>query len=1060
MKTLLLLTIFGISLSLQEGYYHKQYEYKSSKSSYKNNELQHKADDEEFSSVHGDLSGRNDPKVNAYSQHTEYRNPNSQEPIESGFGGSQFSSGSSGRYQNQNLGYGTNPDDVTGSISGQRKHISYSGTYTVSGGQNQLQGGNYDTQSNLLDLTQKLQNSLSSQLSRAISEQRRSGYDQHSTSFSSVGVENEIRSLEDELRANLTRSLQEELNAQYGSQTQRGSYSYSGSQMKPNYNTQELEDLTQQVRTNLLDQLKREYKTSSSSSSSSTKSSYSSSGSHSFGNSYNQPIYSQPNYPRYPSQDVSSSSDYSSRAHTTMYTKPSIPTIRPSQQLVDVTSNAQNELDMILNRALTLLKTKYMNDDTYKSYYQPDYTVILNDLTHELKQNISMEIQNALRNAYGLQEEKNGYYFSTWNVNANIANYKAEDLDNLKRQVEKNLLDKLTREVRNQETTYSQKRTQYETRTRSQSQTANSWGTYPSDNNNQYSSQHSSQSQYSSSSTYGINRYPSQNKPNQETDDVNYHNINRYPSNPTGSYPKTNFDQQQVEEIDFNKPNTQRPGYIYPNSDSLPRNSYPNNYQSGSYPSNTNPSSTYPLGSYPSNQHPSNTYPSSSYPSTSNTYSSSQSNRESTYQQVSRPQMESSSQLSSSEISRIDEELRSDLTNQLQVLSQKQRDQEKYGSSHTVDLTEEFKQNFSRRVEQVLREHGINGGYSFTIYSSGGSGGRISEEMLRLLMNDLLRQLREQLIASSTKSKTYTSNAKITFNPTYTYPSGYGVQGGSYNNYQMKSGYREVDYQQTEDCMQSDEATSTPKNIKPPKVRGDMSPDLEVAPLENTPTDKPKARDVVTSRTTPKTPSNDLNQQTQKLEQLNQDISKQLAGLTQQNQDFRHFDQQTQDLNQQTQDLTQQTEDLTQQLENINKQTYFKPQHADLIQQTEDLTQQTEDLTQQLEKVNKQTYFKPQHADLNQQTEDFRHFDEQTSDLTQKTEDLSQHSYTPLNSGLIQQTEDFPKQTQIAQVEEVFSKPEEKIEETTTQQPGFWKKLGGKITGGFNTVKDKVQSIG
>ncbi|KAJ8942694.1 hypothetical protein NQ314_010018 [Rhamnusium bicolor] len=66
----------GCALAVPNGYYHQEYNYKTSASSYKNNELQHQTDDQGYYRKDGDLEGRARPRVDANSEHSEYVNPN------------------------------------------------------------------------------------------------------------------------------------------------------------------------------------------------------------------------------------------------------------------------------------------------------------------------------------------------------------------------------------------------------------------------------------------------------------------------------------------------------------------------------------------------------------------------------------------------------------------------------------------------------------------------------------------------------------------------------------------------------------------------------------------------------------------------------------------------------------------------------------------------------------------------------------------------------------------------------------------------------------------------
>lgn len=72
---IVLIAIASTVLAKPEGYFHQQYQYHQSESTFKNNELEHKNEDDGFYSKHGELDGTEEPKVNSYSQHTEYQNP-------------------------------------------------------------------------------------------------------------------------------------------------------------------------------------------------------------------------------------------------------------------------------------------------------------------------------------------------------------------------------------------------------------------------------------------------------------------------------------------------------------------------------------------------------------------------------------------------------------------------------------------------------------------------------------------------------------------------------------------------------------------------------------------------------------------------------------------------------------------------------------------------------------------------------------------------------------------------------------------------------------------------
>lgn len=86
-RTILLCAIVGHALSIPTGTYHQEYTYKSSSSAFKNNELQHKTDDQGYYKKDGDLEGRTKPRVDANSEHSEYVNPNLRGSQYSGYNG-------------------------------------------------------------------------------------------------------------------------------------------------------------------------------------------------------------------------------------------------------------------------------------------------------------------------------------------------------------------------------------------------------------------------------------------------------------------------------------------------------------------------------------------------------------------------------------------------------------------------------------------------------------------------------------------------------------------------------------------------------------------------------------------------------------------------------------------------------------------------------------------------------------------------------------------------------------------------------------------------------------
>lgn len=97
--------VLGCALAAPEGYYHQEYNYKSSSKAYKNNELQHATDDQGYYKKQGDIEGRQRPIVDANSEHSEYVNPNLRN---SQYGGSNRDGMSSYGVMNAREGYGAN----------------------------------------------------------------------------------------------------------------------------------------------------------------------------------------------------------------------------------------------------------------------------------------------------------------------------------------------------------------------------------------------------------------------------------------------------------------------------------------------------------------------------------------------------------------------------------------------------------------------------------------------------------------------------------------------------------------------------------------------------------------------------------------------------------------------------------------------------------------------------------------------------------------------------------------------------------------------------------------
>lgn len=87
-QTLLLCALIGFAIAVPAGNFHQEYSYQASSSSFKNNELQHRTDDQGYYKKDGDLEGRTKPRIDANSEHSEYVNPNLRGSLSSGYGDS------------------------------------------------------------------------------------------------------------------------------------------------------------------------------------------------------------------------------------------------------------------------------------------------------------------------------------------------------------------------------------------------------------------------------------------------------------------------------------------------------------------------------------------------------------------------------------------------------------------------------------------------------------------------------------------------------------------------------------------------------------------------------------------------------------------------------------------------------------------------------------------------------------------------------------------------------------------------------------------------------------
>nr|XP_023017289.1 protein PF14_0175-like [Leptinotarsa decemlineata] len=438
------LAMLGSTLAVPNGYYHQEYNYKTSSSSFKNNELQHKTDDQGYYRKDGDLEGRVKPVVDANSEHSEYVNPNAQGTY--GYNGganTDFSSTGNMRAQSGYTGYGSNALDAEGYAQSDRLIGSrgYSSGYSSGYGSNSI-GSNsqsYGTSSNLRLITSRLQQELESELHEAV--RQNNIYPQSRV---------DISQLERELRRNLTERLNNELNARYGQQMVRGgmSYTITGGRLQStaNYDNEELSNLRRQLENSLVNQLRTQY----SSSSSSNSQYYNRQGS--YGYTTVRPVYSSvyPSLPTY-TTTLRYPVDYNHANYQTIRYTP----ITNPQSITNIASNIQSRLDSRLNEVLDETRRKYFSTNSQYSLTNTD--VLLERIRNELRSNLTYLLDEDIRRNYGTQIQRDGYLYSVGPTGQTSTdyNYSLRDLENLKQQVERNLIDKLNRDFETYRSSWS-----------------------------------------------------------------------------------------------------------------------------------------------------------------------------------------------------------------------------------------------------------------------------------------------------------------------------------------------------------------------------------------------------------------------------------------------------------------------------------------------------------------------------------------------------------------------------------------------------------------------------
>lgn len=249
---------------------------------------------------------------------------------------------------------------------------------------------------------------------------------QENRAYSQSGVS--VAELERELRQNLTNRLNTELTNRYGQQSVRGglSYTISGGRLHStaNYDNQELQDLRAQLENNLLNQLRSQYYQSSSH----YQTHQSSQNNYGYSTTI-RPVY----YTHYP---VSYVPDNRIR-----YTPISNP-----ESITTIASRVQNQLDTRLNGLLEDVKNKYFSSSS--SYSLTNANLILENLRNDLRNNITYLLNENVKNNYGNQIPRDGYMYSVGpsGQTSTEYNYSIKDLENLRSQIERNLIEKLNRD--------------------------------------------------------------------------------------------------------------------------------------------------------------------------------------------------------------------------------------------------------------------------------------------------------------------------------------------------------------------------------------------------------------------------------------------------------------------------------------------------------------------------------------------------------------------------------------------------------------------------------------
>ncbi|XP_017779358.1 PREDICTED: interaptin-like [Nicrophorus vespilloides] len=471
MRVLIILcTIFVLTYGKPEGYFQQHYQYKKSSSTFKNNELQTKNDDQGYYSKQGDLERQHQAKVDQGNERSEFINPSvdGMGHTVTTFNDRDLTSEAENAFNRHNLkpgtsGYNAYSSYSTNNLAGQSGHRSSNPT-------------TYRIQSNLGQLCNSVEQDISRQIQEAVSK----------SSYSSYSASQNLRYLESELKSNITRKLQEALDRQYGRQSQRGSFSYTLSSTgsyspQANYETQELADLRKQIENNLLTKLRNEVQTYSESNyqQRSDQNSYGYRDSAeiedlnrypSRGQQTEEPTYYTTQYPERITQSrpnahsssysrgssYSGSSSYNTQYQPTYTVQQTVPVqrivIQPSISITDLASQVQHDLFTNVNDKLRAYQKSLTSSAYTYTNTRPDFNAKLQEFKNELINNITIQFYDNIERNLGRQVTKDGYSFSQGQTTN--ANYRIKDFENLKSQLQENLVNHLEKSFKQQEESY------------------------------------------------------------------------------------------------------------------------------------------------------------------------------------------------------------------------------------------------------------------------------------------------------------------------------------------------------------------------------------------------------------------------------------------------------------------------------------------------------------------------------------------------------------------------------------------------------------------------------